>query len=131
MNALISSADVIDKVLAGERINKEEALELYGLPIEELGALADHRRKFDHFFDRDLCSGVFKIISHKKSGPQTGPLLINFIMLNCQLFLAAQKSVFALSQLKAAEQDGTEDDIAQKHISFKRYCRHQRRTVAC
>ena len=45
MNALISGADVIDKVLDGERINKEEALELYGLPIEELGALADHRRK--------------------------------------------------------------------------------------
>src|ERR1700743_1084425 len=45
MNALISSADVVDKVLDGERINKEEALELYGLPIEELGALADHRRK--------------------------------------------------------------------------------------
>jgi cyclic dehypoxanthinyl futalosine synthase len=45
MNALISGADVIDKVLDGERINREEALELYGLPIEELGALADHRRK--------------------------------------------------------------------------------------
>src|SRR6202007_802446 len=45
MNALISGADVFDKVLDGERINKEEALELYRLPIEELGALADHRRK--------------------------------------------------------------------------------------
>jgi cyclic dehypoxanthinyl futalosine synthase len=45
MNSLISSADVIDKVLDGDRIDKEEALELYRLPIEELGALADHRRK--------------------------------------------------------------------------------------
>jgi cyclic dehypoxanthinyl futalosine synthase len=45
MNALISGADVIDKVLEGERIDKEDALELYRLPIEELGALADHRRR--------------------------------------------------------------------------------------
>jgi cyclic dehypoxanthinyl futalosine synthase len=45
MNSLISSADVVDKVLDGDRIDKEEALELYRLPIEELGALADHRRK--------------------------------------------------------------------------------------
>jgi 2-iminoacetate synthase ThiH len=45
MNALISGANVIDKVLDGERITKEEALELYRLPIEEIGALADHRRK--------------------------------------------------------------------------------------
>src|SRR5258708_38970298 len=45
MNAVISGADVIDKVLEGERIDKEDALELYRLPIEELGALADHRRR--------------------------------------------------------------------------------------
>jgi cyclic dehypoxanthinyl futalosine synthase len=36
---------LIDRVLEGERITPEEALELYRLPLEELGALADHRRK--------------------------------------------------------------------------------------
>ncbi len=40
MNAVISGADVIDKVLEGERIDKGDALELYRLPIEELGALS-------------------------------------------------------------------------------------------
>ena len=45
MSALISDAAVIDKVLEGERIDREDALELYRLPIEELGALADQRRK--------------------------------------------------------------------------------------
>jgi len=34
-----------DRVIEGERITPEEALELYRLPLEELGALADHRRK--------------------------------------------------------------------------------------
>ncbi len=33
-----------DKVLAGERISPTEALELYRLPLQELGALADARR---------------------------------------------------------------------------------------
>jgi len=36
---------LIERVLEGERITPEEALELYRLPLEELGALADHRRK--------------------------------------------------------------------------------------
>ena len=36
---------LIDRVIAGERITPEEALELYRLPLEELGALADHRRQ--------------------------------------------------------------------------------------
>jgi cyclic dehypoxanthinyl futalosine synthase len=35
---------LVDKVLAGERITAEEALELYHFPLQELGALADHRR---------------------------------------------------------------------------------------
>ena len=34
-----------DKILAGERISAEDALELYRLPLEELGALADERRR--------------------------------------------------------------------------------------
>lgn len=34
-----------DRVIEGERITPAEALELYRLPQEELGALADHRRK--------------------------------------------------------------------------------------
>jgi cyclic dehypoxanthinyl futalosine synthase len=36
---------LIERVIEGERITPEEALELYRLPLEELGALADHRRK--------------------------------------------------------------------------------------
>ncbi len=32
------------KVLAGERISVDEALELYRLPLEEVGALANARR---------------------------------------------------------------------------------------
>src|SRR5262249_60373076 len=33
-----------DKVLEGKRISRDEALELYRLPLEELGALANARR---------------------------------------------------------------------------------------
>jgi len=33
-----------DKVLGGQRISSDEAIELYSLPLEELGALADVRR---------------------------------------------------------------------------------------
>ena len=39
------SESLTDKVLAGERISVEDALELYRLPLEELGALANARRK--------------------------------------------------------------------------------------
>ncbi len=41
---LISADTVIDKVLAGERISQDDARELYRLPLEQLGALADRRR---------------------------------------------------------------------------------------
>ena len=34
-----------DRILAGERISAEDALQLHGLPMEELGALADERRQ--------------------------------------------------------------------------------------
>jgi cyclic dehypoxanthinyl futalosine synthase len=44
MNAGMLETSLADKVLAGERITAEEALELYHLPLEELGALADYRR---------------------------------------------------------------------------------------
>src|SRR3981081_2019615 len=44
MNAEIQETTLVEKVLAGERISAEEALELYHLPLQELGALADHRR---------------------------------------------------------------------------------------
>jgi cyclic dehypoxanthinyl futalosine synthase len=37
-------AKVVGRVLAGERIGREEAMELYRLPLNELGALANHRR---------------------------------------------------------------------------------------
>lgn len=43
MTALAPS--LADKVLAGERISPAEALELYRAPLEELGALANARRK--------------------------------------------------------------------------------------
>ena len=35
---------LIDKILAGERITPDDARALYHLPLNELGALADHRR---------------------------------------------------------------------------------------
>jgi len=36
--------EVVDRVLEGGRISREDARELYRLPLQELGALADHRR---------------------------------------------------------------------------------------
>jgi cyclic dehypoxanthinyl futalosine synthase len=44
MNVIASESGVVDRVLAGERITCEDALELYRLPLEELGTLADFRR---------------------------------------------------------------------------------------
>src|SRR5215471_17031589 len=47
--ANVSSAAALDgllqKVWDGQRINQTEALQLYQLPLEELGALADRRRE--------------------------------------------------------------------------------------
>jgi len=43
MVAVVDSA-LDEKILAGERISREEALELYRRPLEELGALANARR---------------------------------------------------------------------------------------
>jgi cyclic dehypoxanthinyl futalosine synthase len=37
--------DVVEKAWAGNRINQAEALRLYSLPLEQLGALADRRRQ--------------------------------------------------------------------------------------
>jgi len=37
--------DLINKVWNGERIQRDEALQLYQLPLEDLGALADRRRR--------------------------------------------------------------------------------------
>jgi cyclic dehypoxanthinyl futalosine synthase len=45
MNAEIPKSIIVEKVLAGERITPAEALDLYQLPLQELGMLADHRRK--------------------------------------------------------------------------------------
>jgi cyclic dehypoxanthinyl futalosine synthase len=42
--ALATEESLIDRVLAGERISAEDARALYRLPLNELGALADHRR---------------------------------------------------------------------------------------
>src|SRR5438876_2460112 len=41
----LNGASLTEKVLAGERISSDDALELYQLPLEELGALADERRR--------------------------------------------------------------------------------------
>ena len=35
---------LLQKVWDGQRINQAEALRLYHLPLEDLGALSDHRR---------------------------------------------------------------------------------------
>src|ERR1700720_886013 len=45
MNATMSDSRVVEKVLDGERITAEEAMELYRLPLGELGQLADQRRQ--------------------------------------------------------------------------------------
>jgi cyclic dehypoxanthinyl futalosine synthase len=44
MSAGIQESTIVDKVLAGERIAADEAFALNDLPLQELGALADHRR---------------------------------------------------------------------------------------
>ena len=36
--------ELVDKVLAGARVSQAEALQLYKLPLQMLGSLADHRR---------------------------------------------------------------------------------------
>src|SRR5881398_19643 len=41
----INNNGLTDKILAGERITPEEALLIYQWPLEELGALADQRRR--------------------------------------------------------------------------------------
>jgi cyclic dehypoxanthinyl futalosine synthase len=52
MNTTISDPRVIDKVLDGERITPANALDLYHLPLNELGQLADRRRQMakEHAF---------------------------------------------------------------------------------
>ena len=42
--AVVPDEAIVDRVLAGERISQEDARALYRLPLNELGALADHRR---------------------------------------------------------------------------------------
>src|ERR1700761_618616 len=45
MNATTLDSRVVEKVLDGERITAEDAMELYQLPLGELGQLADTRRQ--------------------------------------------------------------------------------------
>ena len=40
----LAQSDLVERILAGERISSADALELYRLPLEELGALANARR---------------------------------------------------------------------------------------
>src|SRR5580704_3257577 len=45
MNVTMWDSRVVEKVLDGERITSEDAMELYRLPLAELGQLADRRRQ--------------------------------------------------------------------------------------
>jgi cyclic dehypoxanthinyl futalosine synthase len=45
MNVTMRDSRVVEKVLDGERITSEDAMELYSLPLAELGQLADQRRQ--------------------------------------------------------------------------------------
>jgi cyclic dehypoxanthinyl futalosine synthase len=45
MNGDTSLDELLEKVWDGQRIDRTEALRLYSLPLEELGALADRRRQ--------------------------------------------------------------------------------------
>jgi cyclic dehypoxanthinyl futalosine synthase len=45
MNTTLSDVGLVDKVLDGARINAGEAMELYRLPLNKLGQLADCRRQ--------------------------------------------------------------------------------------
>ena len=54
MSTAVFNEAVADKVLAGERITRDDALELYRLPLNELGELANIRR---NLAKRDACDG--------------------------------------------------------------------------
>ena len=41
----LNGQSVTEKVLAGERISPDDALQLYRFPLEELGILANERRQ--------------------------------------------------------------------------------------
>ena len=43
-NATLPEKELVEKVIAGARVSDAEALLLYGLPLNVLGSLADHRR---------------------------------------------------------------------------------------
>src|SRR6516225_1768721 len=45
MNLSLPVSEIIERVLEGARITPKEALELYRLPLNELGSLADYRRQ--------------------------------------------------------------------------------------
>ena len=45
MNLSLPVSEIIERVLEGARITPREALELYRLPLNELGSLADYRRQ--------------------------------------------------------------------------------------
>lgn len=51
--SLAKSEALVDRILEGERIDAEEALELYRLPLLELGMLADRRRELAKARDFD------------------------------------------------------------------------------
>src|SRR5437867_5971084 len=57
--------DLLQKVWDGKRIDQAEALRLYHLPLEELGALADRRRQ------------LAKADAYGGCGDEVGPYLVD------------------------------------------------------
>jgi cyclic dehypoxanthinyl futalosine synthase len=94
---LISADAVIDKVLAGERISTADARELYHLPLEQLGALADRRRlaKTDgevvtYIIDRNInytnvCDTYCKFCAFYRVAKDTDAYVISFEELDQKL----------------------------------------------
>ena len=60
----LSEKSLTEKVLAGERISPEEALELYRLPLAELGQLASARR--DLAFPCDVLDHRTWVLRHMR-----------------------------------------------------------------
>ena len=45
MSAVLNENEIVERVLDGARISQDDARALYNLPLRELGALADFRRR--------------------------------------------------------------------------------------
>jgi cyclic dehypoxanthinyl futalosine synthase len=93
----VSLDDLLQKVWDGRRIDQAEALRLYSLPIEELGALADRRRQLaradaydgrgneivTYIIDRNInytniCNVYCKFCAFYRTEPDTDAYVITF-----------------------------------------------------